>query len=481
MTVRSPLIQTLTDLLGAEKIFSEDSVLDAYSKDMANFQRKPLLVAKVMSSDDISKILRFANDQGIPVSAWGAGSSLTGAVVTDGIMIDVSKLNRIFRVDAVNWYVHVEAGVVLDDLNQELSRHGFFFPPDPASSFICTVGGAISEGSGGLRCVKYGTMKDWVLALKVILPDGRVMKIGEPLAKNRAGYDLVHLFVGSEGTLGVITEAWLKIIPIPDAKVTRIYAVFDEWAAAGRAILAVRQNRFVPRMLEFLDRAGIEASNRYNEFDLEVGEAALLIDVEEFVAGEAERLSDLLLESGASKVNIVRNEEEAEKLLLARASIYLATAQLAPARMTEDVVVPIDRIVDYLSKVKELETMHGVKIIMQGHAGDGNIHPQILFDDRDPKSSAAAQKALDDLLQYAVEVGGSITGEHGVGLQKMAYLAKQLDAHGGQGVLELMRQIKGIFDPKNIMNPGKYVDRPAQNDLSRPRTLITAFEPAPTA
>lgn len=456
---KAGIAQELESLLGKEAVITDGSELDKFSTDMANFSRRPLAVAKASSVEDVSNVLRFATKNMIPVSPWGAGSSLTGAVVTDGVMINMSEFKRVLKVDTVNWYVHVEAGVVLDDLNRELAKYGFFFPPDPASSFMCTVGGAVAEGSGGLRCVKYGTMKDWVLALKVVLPDGRVMRIGEPLAKNRAGYDLVHLFVGSEGTLGVVVEAWLKIIPIPDAKVIRLYGVFDDWGSAGRAIVDLKKSRIVPRMLEFIDRAGVEAANQAHQFNLDVGEAMLLIDVEEYRGGEAKRVLKLLKEAGAAKARLVEDEEEAENLLLARASVYLATAQLAPARMVEDIVVPIDRIVDYLARVKELEKKHGVRIIMQGHAGDGNIHPQILFDDKDPKSVEAANRVLDDLIDYAIEVGGSITGEHGIGLQKMAYLGKQFDAHGAQGALELMRMIKHVFDPHGVMNPGKYVDR----------------------
>lgn len=459
---RAAAIQKVTELLGGQNVLTSDSDTENFSKDMANFQRRPLMVVKASNVEAISGVMNFANDNKIPVSVWGAGSSLTGAVVTDGIMIDVSGLKRILEIDTVNWYAHVEAGLVLDDFNRELEKKGFFFPPDPASSFICTVGGAIAEGSGGLRCVKYGTMKDWVLALRVVLPDGRILKIGEPLAKNRAGYDLVHLFIGSEGTLGVIAEAWLKIAPITPASVVRMYAIFDGWGDAGKAILAIRNTKMIPRMLEFVDRAGMEVSKQVYDFGPEMGEALLLIDIEEFGGGEAAQMVSLLKESGAKRVEIAQDEEEADKLLLARATVYLATSELAPARIVEDVVVPIDRIVEYLLKVQLLERKHGVKIIMQGHAGDGNIHPQILYDNNDPKSTEAANKVLEELIQYAIDVGGSITGEHGVGLQKMTHLRKQLEAHGGQGALAFMRQIKKIFDPNNIMNPGKYIDQPQE-------------------
>jgi glycolate oxidase len=197
------VVEDLRRLLGREIVFSDEETLKKYSSDMGGFSKTPTAVVKARNVEDVSKLLRYCNEKRIPVSPWGAGTSLTGAVVTDGVLIDLSGLNRVLKVDTVNYYVHVEAGVVLEELNKQLAPYGFFFPPDPASSFICTVGGAIAEGAGGLRCVKYGTVKDWVLAVKVVMPDGDVLVFGEPLAKNRAGYNLTQLIVGSEGTLGV--------------------------------------------------------------------------------------------------------------------------------------------------------------------------------------------------------------------------------------------------------------------------------------
>jgi glycolate oxidase len=454
------VIEAMKGIVGPQNVIVDEPDIQRYSRDMADFCRRPAVVVAVTNPQQISKILVFASRNRIPVSPWGAGTSLTGAAVTDGILIDMSHMKRILKIDTTNWYVHVEAGATLGDLNRELEKHGFFFPPDPASSFLCTVGGAIAEGSGGLRSIKYGTVKDWVLALRVVLPDGRIMKLGEPLPKNRAGLDLVHLFVGSEGTLGVIVEAWLKIAPIPESRVVRMYATFDDWRDAGEAIVAIKRSRIVPRMLEFLDRESIQASNTAYHFGLPDAEALLLIDVEQFRGDEAQRITELLTRAGSKLVRWAESDEEAERLLLARSSVYLATSQQAPARMVEDVVVPIERMVEYLSKVRELRDKYGVRIYLQGHAGDGNIHPIILYDDKSEESRQAASRAVEELVDYAIQVGGSITGEHGVGVQKMKHLIRQLDAHAGPGALELMRRIKGVFDPQNIMNPGKYIDNP---------------------
>lgn len=447
------MVQRLREILGEEAVLEGREARERFSRDYAGFTRLPRVVVRPGRVEEVSGVVRLANELRVPVCAWGAGTSLTGAAVTEGILVDMSRFNRVLRIDDVNWYAHVEAGVVLDDLNKALAERGFFFPPDPASSFLCTVGGAIAEGSGGMRCVKYGTMKDWVLALKVVLPNGEVAILGEPLPKNRAGYDLVHLFVGSEGTLGIIVEAWLRILPQPRAKVVRLYALFNDWPSAGHAILEIRRRGLLPRMLEFMDRPSLEALNAYG-FNLEVAEAMLLLDVEEYAGGEASLFLDLLRREGAWKAEAVEGER-AEQLLLARASAYLATAKASPSHITEDVVVPIDRIVEYLEKAQELQRKYGITIVLHGHAGDGNIHPTLLYDER---TKQAAEAALEELLEYAVRVGGSITGEHGIGLQKVPHLRRQLEAHGGLEGLRLMKAIKALFDPNGIMNPGKYVE-----------------------
>ncbi|MCS7109967.1 MAG: FAD-binding protein [Candidatus Caldarchaeum sp.] len=459
-------IRGLQAVLGEGKVFADDETLEKYSSDMGGFSRKPSAVVKAFSVEDVSKVLTYCNQRRIPVTAWGAGSSLTGAVVTDSLILDVSNMDRILKVDTVNYYVHTEAGVVLDRLNKELERHGFFFPPDPASSFICTVGGAVAEGAGGLRCVKYGTVKDWVLAVKVVLASGEVVVFGEPLAKNRAGYNLAQLFAGSEGTLGVIVEAWLKIAPLPEARLRRIYVVFDDWSDAGNTIIEIREKRIVPRMLEFFDRIGVEAANKFHGTNLIAGEAMLLIDVEEFTGKELEKLVSVLKHNNARVIQVAENEEEAEMLLQTRASMYLAIRAAAKAVLVEDVCVPIDRIVDYLEKVKQLSRKHGLTISMNGHAGDGNIHPVIFYDPKNPDEVKKAEKTVEELVQFAIEVGGTVTGEHGVGLQKIEGLVKQLAAHNGIQTLYLMQQLKKVFDPNNILNPGKYIDVPWKSSES---------------
>jgi glycolate oxidase len=449
-------VSRLKKEFGDEKVIVEGSSFADYAVDMADYRATPLAVVKIESEGDVVKAVRMANELLVPIVARGAGSSLTGAVVSEGaIVLDMRGFARVLKIDTVNYYAQVEPGITLDDLDKELEKKGFFLPPDPASSYLCTIGGAISEGSGGMRCVRYGTMKDWVMALRVVLGSGAVVQLGEPLAKNRAGYDLMHLLVGSEGTLGIVTEAYLKIVPVATAKNKRVLALFDKWEDAGRAIADVRSSRVLPGMMEFMDRFTVNAVNRALEMNLEEAEATLLVDIEEF---HLEELVKLFEKNGARKVVVAKDEEEAEKFYQARVWVYPSVKVLASGAQVEDVVVPIDRLAEYLTWVKQLAEKYSLTISVVGHAGDGNVHPTILYDKEDPKMRDAANSAFEEICRHAISMGGSVTGEHGVGIQKVRLFREQLAAHDGLEALRLMKEIKRLFDPNGIMNPGKYVE-----------------------
>ncbi|TMA01565.1 MAG: FAD-binding oxidoreductase [Methanobacteriota archaeon] len=446
----------LEKIVGKAEVIQRGESFEEHRRDMADYEGTPAVVVRPESEEQVSAIVQLANRRGVPVLAWGAGSSLTGAVVRDGaIVVDMKRFDRILKVDPVNWYVDVQPGVVLDDLEHALQAEGFFFPPDPASSFLCTVGGAIATGAGGMRCVRYGTMKDWVMALRVVLPTGEVTSLGEPLPKNRAGYDLVHLFVGSEGTLGIITRATLKILPLPVVRVQRMLVQFADWPTAGEAIKGLRKARVVPDLLEFLDRETIIAVNQSYDFQVEEAEATLLVDLEEPSIPAA---TEVFRAHSALAIRPAADEVEADRLYQVRARAYLALKERSSGIQIEDVVVPIDRLAEYLRLVKEVAARHRVQIPVVGHAGDGNVHPAIVYDKADAKSRDAATAAFEEICRYAIRVGGSVTGEHGVGSQKVALFRAQLEAHGGGESLRLMKEIKRVFDPKGIMNPGKYVD-----------------------
>jgi len=455
-SVDGQVLSKLAEIVGPEDVLSETKAMEDYVHDMADFEAVPAVVVRPKTEAQVAGIVNLAAQSGIPVTARGAGSSLTGAVVIrDGIIMDTRGMDKVLKIDTVNWYVHVQPGISLEDLNKALKPHGFFFPPDPASSYIATVGGAIAEGSGGLRCVRYGTMKDWVMALRVVLPNGTVTKMGEPLAKNRAGYDLVHLIVGSEGTLGIVTEAWLKIIPIPSVETKRFMVTFDNWESAGRVISTLRSSRILPNLFEFLDWENIHALNEKLGMSFDEAEATLLVDVEERDAGIAE---GIFRDCGATKITAAKDEDEAEAFYQARSMAYLAIKSIATGIQVEDVAVPIDRLGEYLKLVKGVAAKYSVKIAVNGHAGDGNVHPTILYEKSDEKSREMANLAFEEICRRAIAMGGSITGEHGVGLQKSKFLREQLEEHGGEQSLRLMKEIKTLFDPDNIMNPGKYVE-----------------------
>jgi glycolate oxidase subunit GlcD len=453
---RNRIIQQLRGIVGKDNVITEGEAFQDYSKDMADYTASPMVVVKITSESDVQRVVEIANEIKIPIVARGAGSSLTGASVADeSIVLDMRGLNEIIKIDTVNYYVRAQAGISLDDLNKELEKYGFFFPPDPASSYICTVGGAIAEGSGGLRCVRYGTLKDWVMALRVVLANGTAANFGEPLAKNRAGYDLVHLMVGSEGTLGIITEAWLKIIPLPAVPLRRMLVLFSDWESAGKAINEVRKNKLVPSIMEFIDRTTVSAVSHALELKLPEAEAILLVDIEE---ERVEGITRIFRNNGAEKVIIAKDDDEAAMFYQARPWAYPAQKTLATGTQVEDVVVPIDRLVEYLALVKNLSSKYGLKIPVVGHAGDGNVHPMILYDRDDPASREKATEVFEEICRYAISVGGSVTGEHGVGAQKIGLFREQLMAHSGEEALRLMKGIKKLFDPNGILNPGKYVE-----------------------
>lgn len=448
--------EELSTIVGPDYVLTAEADLEDYRKDMADYEAIPSVAVRPSTEGEIGRILKVAARRGVPVVARGAGTSLTGAVVLEGgIVVDMQRFNRILEVDPVNWHVRVQAGVVLDDLNDALRKDGFFFPPDPASSFICTVGGAIAEGSGGMRCVRYGTMRDWVLALRVVLANGRVATFGEPLAKNRVGYDLVHLMIGSEGTLGIVTEAHLKILPIPSVPLVRMLVTFDDWPSAGRAIQELRRRQIRANLMEFMDLETVLAVNAAFQMDFEQAEATLLVDLETPLVDKAEAI---FRAHGARRFTRAASEEEAERFYSVRSHAYLAIKGLASGVQIEDVTIPIDRLAEYLALVKEVGSRLRLRIPTLGHAGDGNVHPAILFDREDPASRAAATAAFEELCRYAIRVGGTVTGEHGVGVQKASLMREQMRAHGAEEALRLMKRIKRVFDPKGILNPGKYVE-----------------------
>jgi len=455
------VIAEIESAVGRDNTFRDVSRLGIYSRGSIDREgRMPDLAVRIGSSRHASRIMEIAYRNGIPVVVRGGGSSPTGAVVPlkGGIVLDMRSMNSI-HVSIENGYVEVEAGATLAEVDRECRKHGFFFPPDPSSVSVATVGGAVNENSGGMRCARYGVMKDWILKLEVVMPDGKITSFGELTYKNRAGYNLVGIVAGSEGTLCLVTRAWLKIMPLP-GKTVRMAAFFDTLEDAGECIFRIRKDGVNPLILEYSDRFGIEAANRVKGWSYpEAPGGMVLVDLEIMgndIQSQTDKVKKIFSETNAARFIIPEGQEETDNVFEIRRIAFAAPGKFFSGFIDGDIVVPLGRVKDAILRVEEVRKEYGVYIATCGHAGDGNLHPQIGADIDNPAEWSKALRAADAINNIAVDLGGSISGEHGIGTQKEAILKKQLKDRGQDITLVLMNQIKKIFDPGNIMNPGKF-------------------------
>lgn len=456
--VSSEVIEDLKKIVGSENVLTLYEDLYCYSRDASWYSGMPDVVVRPHSTEEVSKVLRLANELKIPVTPQGGRTNLTGGAVPvkGGIVIDLTGMCRIIEISRVNMTCTVEAGVVLGVLEKELAKHGLFWPPDPASTDSATVGGVLAEGAGGLRGAKYGTTRDWVLGLEVVLPTGDVIKTGSATLKWSTGYDLTRLFIRSEGTLGVITKAVLKLRPLPEA-IARMAAFFNSLEDVGIAVGRIWEAGIVPLIMELLDKGAIKSVNSYLNLGLPEAEAMVIIDVDG-VKGEVEKLASrverILMESGAFGVRVASTREEMDKLYLARRAAYPSLFRVfKKTAIPDDTCVPIDKLPKALRRVKEISEKWGVYTIVIGHIGDGNMHPVFCVDVADPKEVEKALKCYEEICRMVLELGGTIAAEHGIGIVK----AKLIEEEYGGKVMDIMRAIKRVFDPNNIMNPGKWV------------------------
>ncbi|ADX81783.1 FAD-binding oxidoreductase [Saccharolobus islandicus] len=421
-------------------------------EDFSGEKVRPLAVFFPKDEDEVVRIVRFAKKNRLPIIPWGQGTSLTGAVSCDKncILVDLSKMNKILEINDIDWYVRVQPGIKLIDLFEELEKKGFMLPPDPASFFLCSVGGAVAESSGGMKGVRHGSFREWVLSLRVVLPNGEVIKVGEPLRKNRAGYDLVHLFVGSEGTLGIVTEIWLRIIPIPKRKMVMIAAMLKDFESAGEVIVGLRKNKILPELSEYVDADVVKALNKHLSANLKETEGGMLL-----ISIEEDSVDDVLKVLEGKTVDIkIAEGEEAEKLYSVRSQAAIAVkAESKKVFYAEDIVVPVSKLPEAIRRLREIGEKYNTKFYVISHIGDGNLHPNIIIEDK-----VAREKAFEEIARMAIELGGSVSGEHGIGVQKAKLMAEQIVKHNGVSVLDLMYQIKKLIDPDDIMNPDKYVE-----------------------
>lgn len=451
-TVKQQLIQ----IVGCENYDDSKAGRLVYSYDATpQFQSLPDAVIAPRNTKEVADIVKICNEHRIPIVPRGSGTNLCAGTcpVEGGIVLIFKHMNKILEIDEENLTVTVQPGVITLDLIKAVEEKGLFYPPDPSSMKISTIGGNINENSGGLRGLKYGVTRDYVMALEVVLANGEVIRTGGKLAKDVAGYDFTRLFVGSEGTLGIITEATLKLIPLPETKQTML-ALYQDLEAAARSVSKIIANKIIPTTLEFLDQPTLEVVEDYARIGLPTDvKAVLLIEQDgphEVVERDMKRIAEICQEEEAT-VQIARSEAEADALRTARRSALSALARLKPTTILEDATVPRSEIAKMVKAINEIAAKYHVKICTFGHAGDGNLHPTCPTDVRDRDEMERVEKAFEEIFAKAIELGGTITGEHGVGAMKAPYLEWKV----GKAGIEAMKAVKQALDPNGIMNPGK--------------------------
>ncbi|MFH1124282.1 MAG: FAD-linked oxidase C-terminal domain-containing protein [Pseudomonadota bacterium] len=446
----------LIDIVGQENF--SDLLIDlvSYGSDASDHDHRPEAAVWPTTSEQVSTILRLANQHRFPVVPRGAGTGLAGGAipVRGGLVLDLCRMNRILAVRIADRQVVVEPGVVYAHLEKALASSGFFFPPDPASSKVCTIGGNVATNAGGIRGAKYGVTRDYVLALELVLPDGRIMRTGSTCIKSASGYDLPRLFVGSEGTLGVITEVTLKISPKPVAFKTAL-ATFETLKDAGQTVSDIIHAGIVPSVLEVFDSHSIKVLRDRGGMAVPDAEAMILVETDGFTEAETsfqmERVIDAARKNHVMDIRKADSPKEAEELWRLRKSVGSVAAGLRPNNVSEDVTVPISKVPDLLAGISGIVQKCGLPFVVFGHAGDGNLHPRIMYDGSDPDQVKRMRGAVEEIFRFTCGLGGTLTGEHGIGLAKAPYLALEHDAVA----LDVMRSIKRLLDPNNILNPGK--------------------------
>ncbi|MCL5961808.1 MAG: FAD-binding protein [Chloroflexi bacterium] len=454
--LRVELLRELEGIVGRERVLTSPEDMICYGYDATWLEGRPDAVVNAVTTQEVSSVLKLANRERIPVIPRGAGSGLSAGSIPSrgGIILNLALMNRILEIDTENLIAVVETGVITATLQDEVERLGLFYPPDPSSIKQSTIGGNIAECAGGPRCLKYGTTKDYVLGLEVVLPTGGIIRTGGKAIKNVTGYNLNQLFTGSEGTLGVITEATLRLIPLPKEKRT-VMAVFPRIEDASTAVTGIIAAAILPATLEIMDDTTI----RLVETNLRIGlpldaEAVLLIDVDsdpEVLDRHVAEIAATCRASRASEVKVATNAAESDALWRGRRSITGSFGRIRPSKVNEDVVVPRSEIPALVRKIKEIARKYDLIIAIFGHAGDGNLHPNILFDRRNTSEEEKVHQAATEIFEAAVSLGGTLSGEHGIGVSKREFLNMALSPE----VIAVMKTIKHVCDPNGILNPDK--------------------------
>ncbi|MDM5298333.1 glycolate oxidase subunit GlcD [Bacillus pumilus] len=454
----------LKEIVGAQYVSDNQADRLAYSYDATpNFQQMPDAVVSPKNAEEVQQIVRLCAAYNVPIVPRGSGTNLCAGTcpAQGGLVVLFTRMNRLLEIDEENLTATVQPGLITEELIHQVEKKALFYPPDPSSMKISTLGGNINENSGGLRGLKYGVTRDYVLGLEVVLPNGDTIKTGGKLAKDVAGYDMTRLFVGSEGTLGIVTEATLKLLPLPETKQTML-CLYESLEDAATSVSAIIAERIIPATLEFMDQPTLEVVEDFAKIGLPTDvRAVLLIEQDgspEAVARDMKKIADVCRRNGATRVNIATTNEEADALLTARRSALSALARLSPTTILEDATVPRSEMAKMVRAIEEIAKAYEVKICTFGHAGDGNLHPTCATDARNEEEMKRVEAAFQAIFEKAVSLGGTITGEHGVGMMKAPYLELKVKKEG----IAAMKAIKQALDPGHLMNPDKIFAKAAR-------------------
>ncbi len=456
MAISRSIYASLESIVGKEQCTCKKEDVACYGYDAATRMYFPDAVVFPENSRQISSILKLANEEKFFVVPRGAGSGMTGGSVAvhGGVVIATSRMNHIISIDTDNLVADVEPGVITGHFHAAVEKLGLFYPPDPASSDFSTLGGNVAECAGGPRAVKYGVTRDYVLGLEAVLPTGEIIHTGVRTAKGVVGYDLTRLIIGSEGTLAIISAMTLKLLPLPET-VGTMTASFKFMEDAADTVSEIIRQSIIPRNIEFMDNASIQCVENHLKIGLPVtAEGLLILSVDgsrHEVTEGIEKLRAICERMGAMEIFVAQNPLDSQKLWRARKAISPALFKYGPDKINEDIVVPRSKIPDMVRKIKALKEETGLMIVAFGHAGDGNIHFNIMLDRRNAEVVKIAERTIEALFDYTLQLGGTISGEHGIGITKMPFIQKEI----GPAELALMKKIKKVFDPNGILNPGK--------------------------
>ncbi len=448
--------KALEKILGKDHVTKESGDLLCYSYDGTQQSFMPDAVVFPENAEEVSQIMRLANDSGIPVFPRGAGSGLTGGSLptSGGIVLSTERMNKILEIDTENLVARVEPAVVTGVFQKEVEKLGLFYPPDPASLAFSSLGGNVSENAGGPRCVKYGTTKDYILGLEVVTPLGDIINTGGQTMKGVVGYDLTKLICGSEGTLGVVTKITVRLLPLPEAKKTML-AMFDNIHAAARAVSTIIAHKIIPCCLEFIDTYTLDCIRKEPGMEIpESAKAVLLIEVDGdpmILEKQADCIAELLQGPDLVALKVAQNQQESQDIWKVRRMISPVLRKINPDKFNEDICVPRSKLPDMVEAAHEISGKHQVPIACFGHAGDGNIHVNIMVDKKIPGETEKALAAVEDIFRATLELGGTMSGEHGVGTAKAPYISMEIN----EMTARYMKTLKKALDPNNILNPGK--------------------------